>query len=112
MNNERWKIFHWILIIIFVMQIAYGYYMVFFSGGPMLPLFRRADGLTPEDIVVRRLYSIETWLAILGLALYLAITEVLPHRLHSMWRDEVHPELRTDMTGIEHAEGAHNDADG
>jgi hypothetical protein len=108
---EHWKVFHWILIGVFVVQIVYGYYMVFFSGGPMLPLFRRVDDLAPEAITLRRLYSIETWLAILGLALYLAISEVLPHRLRDMWHHEVHPGLRTDMTEIEDSEGAHDDAD-
>lgn len=94
---ERWKVFHWILIFVFVVQIAYGYYMVFFVGGPTLPLFGRVAGMSTEDIVQRRLYSIETWLAILGLALYLAITEVVPRRLRDMWRDKVHPELQEDI---------------
>lgn len=89
MGRERWKVIHWLLIINFVLEIAYGFYMVFFvEGGGRLPLFRRAVEIPVEVILRRRLYAIETWLAIVGLALYFAITEVLPRRIREIEEEE------------------------
>ncbi|MGC9350138.1 MAG: hypothetical protein ACP5JG_18505 [Anaerolineae bacterium] len=85
MRKDRWKIIHWVLIVIFAGQMAYGYYMVFFVGSHPLPLFGQASDMPAEELVLRRLYSIETWLAIGGLAIYLALTEVLPRRLQTLW---------------------------
>lgn len=82
MGRERWKVIHWLIIVNFVLEVGYGFYMVFFvEGGGRLPLFRRATEIPVEVILRRRLYAIETWLAIVGLALYFAITEVLPRRM-------------------------------
>jgi hypothetical protein len=88
-KKNRWKVIHWTMIVIFAGQMAYGYYMVFFVGSDPLPLFDRATEMAAEELVLRRLYSIETWLAIGGLALYLALTEVLPHRLEGMLDDRI-----------------------
>ena len=84
MPKKGWRVIHWALITIFAAQMMYGYYMVFFVGSNPLPLFGLAAEMEDEDLILRRLYSIETWLAIGGLALYLALTEVLPRRLTSL----------------------------
>ena len=34
-----------------------------------------------EQMITRRAYASETWLAIVGLSLYVGITEILPRRL-------------------------------
>ena len=53
--------------------------MVFYAvGGTRFPLFGRAEEMPIQIVLKRRLYAVETWLAIGGLCIYLAITEVLP----------------------------------
>lgn len=83
-NKSRlWKIIHWLIILNFVLQVLYGFYMVFFIiGGTRYPLFRQAAGTPIEVILKRRLYAIETWIAMVGLALYLGVTEVIPRKFH------------------------------
>jgi hypothetical protein len=78
-----WRLVHWVIIINFLVQIAYGTWMVFFvvTGGGIGPLFGDATGLPFEEMMVRRQYALETWVAIGGLSIYLAVTEVLPRRL-------------------------------
>ena len=88
MLKKGWRTLHHAFIVIFVAQMLYGYTMVFFVGGNPLPLFGQATEMGAEDLVLRRLYSIETWLAIGGLALYLALTEVLPRRLATLLDEE------------------------
>jgi len=77
---RKWmKFLHWFIIFIFILEIGYGLYMVFFAvGGSRLPLMARAVETPVEVILKRRLYAIETWIAIAGLAIYLALTEFLP----------------------------------
>lgn len=76
------RILHWIIIVNFVLGILYGMYMVFFViGGGGWPLFGRAVKTPVEIILKRRLYSVETWIATSGLAVYLAVTEFLPRAL-------------------------------
>lgn len=74
---------HWLIIINFVTQILYGAYMTFFvvSPGTSGPLWGAAKSVPFELMVTRRLYASETWIAIVGLSLYVAVTEVLPRRL-------------------------------
>ncbi|MDF1520834.1 MAG: hypothetical protein RQ728_10090 [Brevefilum sp.] len=73
------KFLHWFIIFIFILEIGYGLYMVFFVvGGSRWPLMARAVETPIEIILKRRLYAIETWIAIAGLAVYLALTEFLP----------------------------------
>ncbi len=72
---------HWIIIVNFLFEIAYAAYMVFSvlkppSGGG--PLMHRALEIPHELMVTRRLYATECWIAIAGLAIYLAITEIGP----------------------------------
>ena len=67
----------------FALEIIYGGAMVFFvvTPGSIGPLGAGADGVPFEMMVTRRLYAAETWIAILGLSIYLGVTEVLPRRL-------------------------------
>lgn len=72
---------HAAIIINFLIEIFYASYMIFRvivppSGGG--PLMDRAKTMPFEMMTVRRLYATEAWLAIGGLAIYLAITEVGP----------------------------------
>ena len=72
---------HWVIIVNLLIQMAYASYMVFVvmapeSGGG--PLFETAKSIPFDDMVVRRLYAIEFWIATAGLSIYLAITEIGP----------------------------------
>ncbi|MHA1284060.1 MAG: hypothetical protein ACTSQP_16300 [Promethearchaeota archaeon] len=74
-------IIHWIIIINFIIEIFYGAYQTFVvlaPEGQVGPLFGSAASLSYEQMVIRRLYAIETWIAITGLSIYLAITEIYP----------------------------------
>jgi len=82
MKGKWWKVLHWIVVVNFVLEIAYSSYMVFFVvGGGGLPLFQRAVETPVEVILKRRLYAVESWIATGGLAVYLAITEILPKKI-------------------------------
>ncbi len=82
MLNKWWRIIHNLILLNFIVEILYSTYMVFFVvGGSRFPLLRSAIETPIEIIMKRRLYAIETWLAIAGLAIYVAITELLPRRL-------------------------------
>jgi len=80
MKKLKWlRILHWVIIINFLVEIGYGLYMVFFVvGGSRWPLLARAVETPIEVILKRRLYAIEAWIAITGLAIYLALTVFLP----------------------------------
>jgi hypothetical protein len=72
---------HWAIIVNFVIEIAYAGYMVFTvlkPPGHSGPLFERALEIPHELMVMRRLYAIECWIAMAGLAIYLALTEIAP----------------------------------
>jgi hypothetical protein len=73
-----WLIFHWLIIISFVTQIVYGAVQTFFilvpEDGLPGPLLGRSIDIPHELLVARRLYAIETWIAITGLVIYLAIS--------------------------------------
>lgn len=81
---KKWlRILHGFIILNFLAEIVYGFYMVFYViGGSKWPLFAKAVQTPVEVILKRRLYSLETWIAIAGLTLYLAITEFLPRKLN------------------------------
>lgn len=83
MKNLKWlRVVHWVIIINFLLEIGYGLYMVFFAvGGSRWPLLARAVETPIEVILKRRLYAIETWIAIAGLAVYLGLTVFLPRIL-------------------------------
>jgi len=82
-----WLILHWLIIVHFVMEIAYSGYMVFLvlrPEGISGPLGQAAVQLikdNPNLMMVRRAYATENWIATGGLAVYLAITELAPR----MW---------------------------
>jgi len=88
MKNIKWlRILHWFIIINFLIEIFYGFYMVFFVvGGGHWPLMARAIETPMEVILKRRLYAIEVWVAISGLVIYLALTEFLPQKLNFLAR--------------------------
>ncbi len=79
-----WQVIHWIIIGNFLLQVLYGAYMVFVGMAPpghIGPLGSAASALPPDKMMARRLYASETWIAISGLCVYLAITEILPRQL-------------------------------
>ena len=73
---------HWAIIINFLIEIVYAAYMIFNVLQPEVggggPLWERATSIPHELMVTRRLYAIEFWLAMGGLSIYLAITEIAP----------------------------------
>ena len=72
------KVIHWVIILNFLLEIFYAAYMVFFKVGGGGPLMGRANSVSFELMVTRRLYAIECWIATAGLAVYLAITVMYP----------------------------------
>ena len=79
-------VLHWIIILNFAVEIIYGSYMVFavvVPDGTSGPLFEAAKNMDADMMTTRRLYALEVWVAIAGLAIYLAITEIAP-RLNLM----------------------------
>ncbi len=78
MKRNFWKILHWFLIVNFIAEILYCAYQLFFIVGGGGPLFHRVQEISFELLVTRRLYAIETWIAMAGLSIYLAITEINP----------------------------------
>jgi len=76
-----WQILHWSLIVNLVLGATYAAYMVFFVIGGGAPLFQRAKNIPIEILIARRLYAIEAWIILVGLGLYLAVTEILPRKL-------------------------------
>ena len=79
-----------VIILNFVIEIAYMAYQVFvvFNPGTSGPLFGSAVYRDLDFFLKRRLYAIETWVAIGGLAIYLAITEILPRALKSVLKQD------------------------
>ncbi len=75
--EKKWAVLHWMIVLNFVLQILYGMIQTFFvllppSGQPG-PLFGASQDISHELMLSRRLYAIETWIAIVGLSVYLAI---------------------------------------
>lgn len=72
-----WLILHCVIIINFIAEIFYGFYQVFFvllpPGGKKGPLMGKAKDISFELMTKRRLFATETWIAISGLAVYLAV---------------------------------------
>lgn len=80
-NLTLWKCIHWLIILHFLGEIIYCAYIVFSVLQPDTgagPLMDRANTIPFEQMVTRRLYAIECWVATAGLAIYLAITELAP----------------------------------
>ncbi|NLX93002.1 MAG: hypothetical protein GXZ02_03905 [Clostridiales bacterium] len=72
-----WLILHLVIIVNFVVEIFYGFYQIFFvllpPGGKKGPLMGAAKDISPELMTKRRLFATETWIAISGLAIYIAV---------------------------------------
>ena len=90
--KKWWRYLHWFIILNFLAEIIYGFYMVFFVvGGTRFPLWMRAVETPMEVILKRRLYAIEVWIAIGGLVVYLALTEYLPQKLKDLLEERKAP---------------------
>ncbi len=75
---------HWTLIGLLLGEAVYATIQVFIvtqPAGHVGPMFGLANTLPFEQMVVRRLYAVEAWIAIAALSLYLGVTEILPRRL-------------------------------
>ena len=81
--SKSWRVLHWVIIINFAVELVYASYMVFFvlTDGISGPLFSAAKTMPFEQMMVRRQYALEFWIAAAGLSLYLGLTEILPRRL-------------------------------
>ena len=79
-----WRVLHGVIIINLLIQVLYGAYMVFFvvTGEGSGPLWGQALEMPFEKMVTRRLYALETWVALVGLSLYLGLTEILPRLIN------------------------------
>lgn len=81
-NLPVWvRLLHGTLILCMAGEVAYAAFQVFFvlqPAGVVGPMLTAARDAPHELMVVRRLYAIEAWIALVGLALYLGITELLP----------------------------------
>ena len=76
-----WMVIHIVIIVNFILQIYYSGTMTFSltpDGGSRI-LFGEAPDLPFEMMVTRRLYAIETWIAIVGLSIYLELTHIIPN---------------------------------
>jgi hypothetical protein len=72
---------HAFIILNFLVEIVYASYVVFVvlaPEGASGPLFGAAATLPYELVAKRRMYAQECWLAMGGLAVYLALTEIGP----------------------------------
>lgn len=77
------KLVHWAIILNLLGQWLYGGWQVFVvlqPDGGVGPLFGAATSLPYELMMARRMYALEAWVAFLGLAVYLGVTEILPRR--------------------------------
>lgn len=71
------NICHWLIIFLFITQVFYAFYMVFFVVKPIDvagPLWGNAKGMDFEMMVTRRLYAIEFWVSFGAMCIYLALT--------------------------------------
>ncbi|MFL7812482.1 MAG: hypothetical protein ACK2TT_04225 [Anaerolineales bacterium] len=85
MRKKIWKVIHHLIILNFLVEIMYSFYMVFYViGGPHWPLLRKAAQEPIEIILKRRLYAIEAWVAIGALCIYAALTIYLPQLLREL----------------------------
>lgn len=80
--RKFWRFLNGFILVNFIVEIIYGFYMVFYAvGGGKYPLMAKAEETPVEVILKRRLYAIETWIAIAGLAGYLGLTEIFPRKM-------------------------------
>jgi hypothetical protein len=75
------KYVHLAIIANFVMQLGYASFQVFVVMAPeghIGPMFGAAMEMPHDLMMIRRMYALEGWVAFGGLALYLALTEMMP----------------------------------
>jgi len=82
---KRWplwgRLVHVFFIVNLIAQMAYAGFQVFVvmqPEGHVGPMFLAAQQLPFEDMMIRRMYAIEGWIAFGILAIYLGVTELLP----------------------------------
>lgn len=78
-----WRIVHIGIIVLLAVQALYCLGQLVFvlqPPGTVGPLFAAAADLDPDLLVARRLYAIEMWITLVGLAIYVGVTEILPRR--------------------------------
>ena len=76
-----WRIVHWAIIPVLLVEGLYCLGQLVFvlqPEGVTGPLFGAAATVDHELLVSRRLYAIEGWLALVGLAIYVGVTEIAP----------------------------------
>jgi hypothetical protein len=79
------RVVHVAIIANLLVQCVYGAFQVFWvlqPPGTIGPMFGHATEIPFELMMARRMYALESWVAFLGLALYVGVTEILPRR----WR--------------------------
>jgi hypothetical protein len=92
--QKLWRSLHFFIIFNFIFEIAYSFYMVFYAvGGGKWPLMAKAENTPVEVILKRRLYAIESWIAIVGLASYLGLTEFLPQKIQKLLEETANPSV-------------------
>lgn len=84
--ENKWRILHWIIILWFLGGIIYsGYQWIFvLNPGFFGILGTGATEITFEEMVTRRLYAMEAWIEIIGLVIYLALTEFVPRQKRTL----------------------------
>ncbi len=72
-----WLILRIVIIANFIVEVFYGFYQIFFvllpPGEKKEPLMGAAKDVSPELMTKRRLFASETWIAVSGLAIYIAV---------------------------------------
>ena len=85
-----WLVLHWSIILNLLFEVGYAAYMIFVvvrPKGVSGPLMNAALTMKHEMMVTRRLYATEFWIAFVGLALYLALTEMGPRLLRQILQE-------------------------
>ena len=86
---------HWAIMINMAVEIFYASYMVFTvlkPAGVEGPLWGAAIKLIaeqPDLMMTRRMYATESWIAIVGLSIYVALTEIMPRMKRYREEDRV-----------------------
>jgi hypothetical protein len=81
LKTLMWRGLHYLIILHLLIEVIYCAYMIFSvlqpnnGGGPLMD---RALTMPFEQMVTRRLYALECWVATGALSIYLAITEIAP----------------------------------
>lgn len=78
-----WWVLHVGIIVLLLVQAGYSFVqllVVLQPEGVTGPLFGAARDLDHDLLMARRAYAIEGWIAVIGLVVYLGITEIGPRR--------------------------------